>query len=180
MILAFDAHGHPGTIEVAYETEGDPDVIGFDLVAIGYDDPERFRGFPVMHASVTYKGTGYRGVFGWIQVINCDDVDVPSFLRDTDSPFAAFGYLPAFYDAPANPDHPDGLWVAEAFLVQAPDIARTKRLAPLAGFRWGYELTDGRPTSLRPASIGVDRWNAVAKVLGSQYPDWTFLDWPQP
>jgi hypothetical protein len=179
MIVPFQAHGYAGSIEVAYETEGDPDVIGFELIAIGYDDPERFRGFPTMTASVHYEGTGYRANFGWIQVINCRDVDVPPFLADTDSPFSAFGHNPTFYDAPANPDHPDGLWVAEAFLVTAPDVARTRRLMPLVGFRWGYELTDGRPTALRPASIGSDRWDAVRKVLDAEYAGWRFLDWPQ-
>lgn len=112
MHLGFQVHGYAGSVQVAYETEGDPDVIGFDLVA-GYDDP----------------------------------------------------------------DHPDGLWVAETFLSTAPDIARTKRVMPVVGFRWGYELTDGRPTSLRPAAIGADRWNAVRKVLAAQYADWRFLDW---
>jgi hypothetical protein len=177
MIVPFQAHGYAGSVEVAYETEGYPDVIGFDLVAIGYDDPERFRGFPVMKASVSYEGTGYRGNFGWLQVIGCESVDVPPNLADTDCPYAAFGYLPSLYDAPANPDHPDGKWLAETFLVTAPDIARSKRLMAVAGFRWGYELTDGRPTSLRPAAIGADRWNAVRKVLGAQYPGWAFLDW---
>jgi hypothetical protein len=56
MIVPFQAHGYAGSIEVAYETEGDPEVIGFDLVARGYDDPERFRGFPTMRVSVAYEG----------------------------------------------------------------------------------------------------------------------------
>jgi hypothetical protein len=177
MIIPFRAHGYAGSIDVAYETEGDPQVIGFDLVAVGYDDPERFRGFPVMKASLAYEGTGYRAGFGWVQVINCDDVDVPPNQSDVDSPFAAFGHLPTYYDAPANPDHPDGKWLAETFLVTGPRGFRTKQIMALAGFRWGYELTDGRPTSLRPAAIGADRWNAVRKVLGAQYPGWEFLDW---
>lgn len=30
MIIPFQAHGYAGSIEVAYKTDGDPDVTGFE------------------------------------------------------------------------------------------------------------------------------------------------------
>jgi len=42
-------------------------------------------------------------------------VDVAPFLASEDSPLAFFGHLPTLFDAAANPDHPDGDWVAESF-----------------------------------------------------------------
>jgi hypothetical protein len=40
--------------------------------------------------------------------------------------FTGFGYLPTFFDAPANPDHPDGEWVAETFLVGSGEDVRNR------------------------------------------------------
>ena len=179
MILPFRAHGHDGHIQLTYETEGDPETIGSALVGAANFDPATFRGFPTMMVSVDYEGSGYRGTFGWIQVINCRDVDLPPFLADVDSPFCAFGHLPSFFDAPANPEHPDGPWVAETFLVASPDIARTRRLTPLVGFQWGYELTGGRAIAFLPSEIGPARWNAVRELLRTQFDSWTFLEWPR-
>lgn len=96
-------------------------------------------------------------------------------LATADSPLAGFGYLPTFFDAPANPDHPDGEWVAETFLVALPDIARTRRLAAVTGFRWGYRLAAGIPAPLPAAPIGPQRWEARRPMLTSAYPSWTFL-----
>jgi hypothetical protein len=66
--------------------------------------------------------------------------------------------------------------VAESFLVAVPDIARSRRLDALTGFRWGYRLTAGNPEPLPVAAIGPDRWNAHLPMLADLYPSWTFLD----
>ena len=103
-------------------------------------------------------------------------MDLPPILADAGSPLAAFGYLPVMFDAPANPDHPDGEWIAETFLVIVPDIGRTRRLVALTGFRWGYRLASGRPTPLPVSPIGPERWQANRPMLKEAYQDWSFLD----
>jgi hypothetical protein len=56
--------------------------------------------------------TGFRAVVGWLLVISRSvaasgepvvEVDLPPVLATADSPLAGFGYLPTFFDAPANP-----------------------------------------------------------------------------
>jgi hypothetical protein len=76
---------------------------------------------------------------------------------------------------PANPDHADGEWLAESFLVAVPDVARTRQLAAVTGFRWGYQLTAGRPDPLPVIRVGPDRWRAHWSLLTERYPTWTFL-----
>jgi hypothetical protein len=103
-------------------------------------------------------------------------MDLPPRLAEAGCPLATFGYLPTMFDAPANPDHPDGEWLAETFLVMVPDIARSRRLVALTGFRWGYRLLSGRPTPLPASPIGPERWQANRPMLAEAYQDWSFLD----
>lgn len=174
------AGARPGTVEVSYGVTVDPVAVGFDLVASGFDE-RRFRGFPVIRADVSFDGTGYRAVLGWVQIVSrrtaaSGEVDLPPVLAGADSPLAGFGYLPTLFDAPANPDHPDGDWTAETFLVALPDIARTRCLAALAGFRWGYRLAAGNPAPLPISGIGPDRWQAWRPMLEEKYQTWRFLE----
>jgi hypothetical protein len=183
LVLPFACRGDTGTVDVHYGVTSDPAALGFDLAASGFDE-ERFAGFPAIRAEVSLDGEGYRAVVGWLQVISRSiaasgelvvEVDLPPVLATADSPLASFGYLPTFFDAPANPDHPDGDWIAETFLVAVPDIARTRRLTAVTGFRWGYRLAAGRSTSLPAEPVGPPRWEAHQRMLASAYPSWTFL-----
>ncbi|HTT00002.1 MAG TPA: hypothetical protein VMI33_25655 [Streptosporangiaceae bacterium] len=189
LVLPFTCRGDAGTVAVHYGVTADPAGVGFDIVASGSGfDEARFRGFPVVRAEVSFGGAGYRAFFGWLQIISRSvaesgaadvtadvTVDLPPMLAEADSPLAGFGYLPTLFDAPANPDHPDGQWIAETFLTAGPYIARTRRLASLTGFRWGYRLAAGRPAPLPPSPIGPDRWAAHCPRLAAAYPNWTFL-----
>ncbi|HTZ29607.1 MAG TPA: hypothetical protein VMC83_36760 [Streptosporangiaceae bacterium] len=180
--LPFACRGDAGTVQVHYGVTSDPAALGFDLAAIDFDST-RFAGFPAIRAEVAMDGEGYRAVVGWLQVITRSvaaggelivEVDLPPVLATMDSPLACFGYLPTFFDAPANPDHPDGEWVAETFLAELPDIARTRRLAAVTGFRWGYRLSAGTPAPLAVMPIGPDRWETHRPMLADAYPSWTF------
>lgn len=182
LLVPFHLRGHAGRVVVRYEVNDDPIALGHDLCAVGFD-AETFLGFPVIEARVEYEGRGYRAVFGWVQFITHlwvgrDErevsVDLWPFLADIDNPMVVYGYLPTLFDAPANPDHPDGDWVAESFLVAGPDIARTRRLGAALGLRWGYRLADGRPTPLPVETASADDWNAHLPLLRAQFPSWTF------
>jgi hypothetical protein len=113
LVLPFTCRGGTGSVDVSYGVTADPVAVGFDLVASGFDE-ERFRGFPVIRAGVSFDGDGYRAVLGWLQVVSTriaasGEADVvvglPPMLAGADSPLAGFGYLPTLFDAPANPHH---------------------------------------------------------------------------
>jgi hypothetical protein len=184
LVLPFEFRGGTGEVRVQYGVTADPVAVGFDLVATGFVE-EGFRGFPVIRASVSFRPEGYRAIFGWLQIISRTTretggvevtVDVPPVLAETGSPLAHFGYLPTMFDAPANPDHPDGEWLAETFLVAVPDIARSRRLVALIGFRWGYQLTARKPTSLPIGPLNSEHWNQHCPMLASSYRDWSFIE----
>ncbi len=179
--IPFRLRDRDGTIHVEIGANDDPVEVGHPLVAIGYD-VQKFRGFPVITASITYDGIGVRAWMGWLQVIERHDddgtvvpgVDVPPFLDVM--PLFTYGYLPTFSDFPANPDHPDGEWVAHTFLVAAPDVVRTRRLGPVAAFRWGYRLVGGGVVArFAPSELDVGVWETHRALLESEYPDWAFL-----
>ena len=180
LTLRFTARGHQGRVVARYGTTRDAVADCFPLVAAGLD-PGQAHGFPWIDAEVGYDGSGYRMIFGWLQVIERVDtggahhldVDVFPVFADLDSPLAAFGALPRWYDAPANPHHPDGTWTAETFLLAIPDVARSGTLTPLAGMRWGYQLTAGKPVPL-PLEAAPDAYQQRQAYLTRRYPRWTF------
>src|SRR5262249_34734797 len=102
-------------------------------------------------------------------------IDVMPMHQDADSPFAVFGHAPTFFDAPANPDHVTEDWIADAFLVACPDVARTRRVAALLGFRWGYGLRERRAAPLPIAALAAATWDGHLAVLRERYPSWEFL-----
>jgi hypothetical protein len=180
LVLPFRLHGHDGRVRVWYGTNDDPVAIGHDLVAVGYDE-KTFRGFPVIEAVVETDAMGYRAWCGWIQLITRTDiaegstsveVDLLPVVGDLDSPMCYVGHRPTLFDAPANPEHPDGQWLAESFLVSV-DV-RGQAVAPLAGVAWGYDLTGGRPSVLPVRPVDPDRWEDHRPVLADGFPRWTF------
>jgi hypothetical protein len=182
LTLPFDLRGAPGRVRVEIFVNDDPVRIGHRLVAIGFD-AERFRGFPVAYAFVDYDGVGLHGWMGWMQTISrsavdgSSEFDVDCFpLGAPDSPLYAYGYLPTFFDAPANPDQPDGVWQADTWLVAIPDVIRTRRLGPIVGFRWGYRLEHGRPQVGPLAPLNHAAWLTLVPQVRSMYPNWEFLE----
>jgi hypothetical protein len=174
MRIPFSVRGFRGAIAVTVEAN-DPARTGHDLVVPDLD-VEAFRGFPVCTASLTYDGAGIHAIFGWIQVITTADgvsVDLLPNLDGTD-PFSAYGYLPTFFDAPANPGHPDGVWRADTFLVVVPDVIRSRVVVPVAGFTWGYELVGSRPVVSPVGELTVGEWAGHRDVLTQQHPGWGF------
>ncbi|NUR98727.1 MAG: hypothetical protein HOV67_26165 [Kribbellaceae bacterium] len=173
MRIPFTTRGHDGTITVQV-SPNDPAVSGHALVVPDLD-ANAFRGFPVCTASLSFGGEGINAIFGWIQVVENGrsvSVDLLPNLDATD-PFYVYGYLPTFFDAPANPDHADGVWRADTFLAVVPDVIRSRVVEPVAGFSWGYELRGGRPRLLEVAE--VDGWAGRRDVLAGQHPAWTFV-----
>jgi hypothetical protein len=183
LTIPFRLRGYDGHVTISYRESSDPHRTGFDALDLPFD-LTLTEGYPVCHATVTYGGQGYRAYMGWIQLVTNRDPasgaevisnDVMPMHEDVDSPFATFGYAPAFFDAPANPDHETEDWIADAFLVACPGVARTRRIAALLGFRWGYALRQKKATP-RPLEIAdAATWDRHLPLLRGQYPRWEFL-----
>jgi hypothetical protein len=107
MVIPFKRHEHDGRVAIYYGKNNDPVKVGFDI--------NLCRGFPVISARVDYSGLGYRQLFGWIQIVtdeyykSREEREVPKSIKCVDLvpsmltsgvPFAHFGYLPEFFDAP--------------------------------------------------------------------------------
>ena len=185
--IPFRLRGYDGYVSIAYGEDQDPARWGFDVPGMLYQpfDLELAKGYPVCEARITYDGPGYRAMMGWIQLITHRDpltgtekettVDLAPMLSNADSPFFTFGYAPTFFDAPANPDQGTVDWIAETFLVVSPDVARTRTIAALLGFRWGYALRGMRATPLTVEPLGPETWERMREALQADYPTWRFL-----
>ncbi len=180
--IPFQLRDRHGVVTVSLARNEDPEELGHPLIAVGYER-DMFVGFPAVTASISYQGEGVRAFMGWVQVIERHDAD-GTIRADVDRlptvfgegcPLYSFGYCPTFADYPANPQHPDGDWVADAFLVAIPDVARSRVLDPVAGFRWGYRLAGSRPVKLfQPEPVGMEAWRHHARTLQVACPVWTF------
>jgi hypothetical protein len=180
LTLPFAARGESGQVRVYTDVCTDPVALGFDLCAVGFDEPS-FHGFPVVRAELDYRGHGYRAHFGWLQVITRTQngaaeatVDLAPWSYPDTNPLFAFGLLPTFFDAPANPGT-DHHWIAETYLVASPDVARSRRLATLAAFTWGYDIRYGEPSPIPPASLDLSQWDTRRPQLSADFPTWAFM-----
>lgn len=175
--VPFEVRGQRGLINIRVLANDDPYASGHELVVPGLD-AEAFRGFPICTATLRYHGQGLNAVMGWVQVVTRSfdrnvSVDTLPFLADA-GPLYAYGFLPTFFDAPANPGQPDGVWRADTFLVVTSDVIHTRTLEPIAAFTWGYRITGGYADPVDPARRSAD-WTDHRAVLTKRYPDWTYL-----
>jgi len=181
LTLPFHLRGHAGQVRVFYEPNTDPSHWGFPFLELPFDIALA-RGFPVCRAVVDYGGEGYTAVMGWVQVVTVTDtrgvrasVDVAPMHWQADTPFAEYGYLPTLFDAPGpNPPRSDETWVAESFLCVVPDVARSRRVRAVTGFRWGYALEAMRPTPVAVEPAGETDWHRCLEPLRQRYLAWTF------
>jgi hypothetical protein len=144
---AFRLAGLEGAVEVMYGPNEDPQHWGYDLLGLDYPVTTA-KGFPVIHAAVSYEGKGYAANFGWVQVVWIQRpdaqeprviVDVAPQVRGLQVPYVSFGVEPTLFDAPSTTDA-DEDWVARAFLTASPDRLMTRVVQPVVGLRWGYVL----------------------------------------
>jgi hypothetical protein len=142
MILQFSHHGATGTIAIDCVPNDDPATLGCRPGAIG---------LPACTASLTFPALGYRAMFGWIQLVNSTDngsagtafeMDPLALFSDIDSPYAFFGARPTLFDGPSRSKRDDMDWVAHSFLATTPFDGQ-RRVVPLAGFSWGFEIRRG-------------------------------------
>ena len=172
-ILQFSYLDLTGTITIDCVPNVSPEVLGCSPGALG---------LPVCTAAVTFPGRGYRAMFGWIQLVKSSDnesagdafeMDPLSLFAGVDSPYAFFGHLPTLFDGPSRPKRDDMDWLAHSFLAATPFDGK-RRVVPLAGFSWGFEVR-GSVVALRPvARLAPADWRAHLRVLGQAHPAWRF------
>jgi hypothetical protein len=179
LVLPFRLRGYDGRVSVFYGVNRHPARWGFQHLGLPFDIALT-GGFPVCRAVVDYAGEGYHAVMGWIQVVTVTDatgvrasVDDFPMHRGLETPFAEFGERPTLFDAPGpNPPRSDETWMAESFLAVVPDVARSRRVQAVLGFRWGYELTAMRATPLPVEAASETDWQRCLDALRRDYPAW--------
>jgi hypothetical protein len=100
---------------------------------------------------------------------------------DTPTPYCWYGLNPTLFDAPSRSNRTQDLrWEAHSFLATTPldevMAARPRRIVPLVGFAWGFELRNGEITLLPPDALPLSRWSEHAATLRAKYPLWSFAD----
>jgi hypothetical protein len=179
--LSFEWRGVAGTISVRHEINNDPDALGCFPGALG---------LPVCTATVEFPHMGYRSMLGWVQLARARDFGSGDFASDpfvlfgdAPSPYCWYGLNPTLFDGPSRANRDDDLqWEAHSFLAATPleevmDLG-PRRVIPLAGFSWAFEIKDGRVTVSDPKELSLTRWNDHIAALRATYPLWLFADAP--
>jgi len=196
-LIPFNLNGHNGEVAVYYGKNDYSVKAGFDILSGLNFDINLCRGFPVMHAKIeNYEGSGYRTFCGWIQIVideffkSYDDektkgkkfisVDIAPSMRSSGIPFASFGHLPRFFDAPCHNlgEYAKLKWVADTFLTTVPLREDKEQISWLLGFRWGYiehDTPEQKPTLILPLEVtGAHVWNSHLPLLKKEFKTWRF------
>ncbi len=196
MSIPFTLHGLPGRLAVHYGVSHDPIAAGFGAIDdLGFD-PQLCRGYPLLIARIEeFARGGYESICGWIQMITRRDsydrdpaaaheklsssIDTFPAFESAGLPFAGFGSLPQFCDAPCRNlnDSARLHWTADTFLVSVPLRSRNEPIERLAGVRWGYVETDDpteEPTVLPLELTGPAAWNDHLPYLRRTFVEWRF------
>ena len=175
--IPFILAGRKGRVSVYYGPNDDPVKAGFDHIPGIHFPLDLCLGYPVMQVEIeSYAGFGYRTLCGWIQIVTREErsvtadgeptdvqsscsIDVIPSMRGLAMPFATFGDLPSFFDAPCRNlgDSAELTWIADTFLTTVPVRSSQKeKISRLLGFRWGYQEYDNpteRPVTLLPLEV---------------------------
>jgi hypothetical protein len=184
--IRFSYNGREGFVKVSFRANTGAKSSGFTAIGPQFTDSV-VSAFPVIKAEVHYGGSGYEARFGWIQIVGHKyrgrgeteiEVDIAPLLRKYKNPFYVYGYKPTLYDAPCHRPPVSMIWMAYSFLCPLrPSTHGLRMVAPVVGFKWGYELSKGSPTRLvPPEEIGQSNWSRLIENVKSHYSDWIFLN----
>jgi hypothetical protein len=66
-------------------------------------------------------------------------------------------------------------WLAHSFLAVTPLNETSRRIVPLMGFSWGFDIDEESRITLRPVvRLSADDWDAHLPYLRQSYPRWEF------
>jgi hypothetical protein len=158
---------------------------------VANDDPSRVgkgdeaKGFPVCTATIEHPGEGYRGLFGWVQLVRSTDnvfdgaafeMDPARFFEDSPAPYCWYGVRPILFDAPSRDERQPLEWLAHSFLGVTPlDVGARKVVIPLLGFSWGFGIDQrGQIAIASVEKLDAQHWNDHGQYLAAMYPTWEF------
>ena len=179
--IPFTLRGIPGSIEMSIGENLDPRLVGYELLTGGLP-ADTARGFPICRASVRYAADGYASVFGWTQMVRSTDasdrfeMDPIAIYESVATPYAWFGVKPEAFDAPSRESRYEMDWEAHCFLCVSPDAVLTKHVQAVAGFSWGFKVTQSDIAFAPPRILGVNDWNGHLPLLRHCYPTWRFAE----
>lgn len=174
METLFRLRGIPGRVQVTYERNHDPALVG--------SGPDS-AGFPWCHASVDYPAHGYDAVLGWVQLVRSDDnasggreyeIDPLAFLGDVPHPFCWIGLNPQLFDAPSRRPLLDMRWRAHSFLCVPDGPPDALEAHALTGFGWGFDVRGSQIHLVEPYSLRELDWDGHLPVLARSCPAWRF------
>ncbi|OEJ56177.1 hypothetical protein BGK72_34925 [Streptomyces agglomeratus] len=173
MIIPFLRDGTQGAVTVTLERVNDPAAIGKHPSA---------GGFPCCTAEVDFPGKGYRALFGWVQLVRSTDnssagaaFDMDPFylFEDAPSPYALFGINPTLFDAPSRIKRCPLTWTAHSYLAWTPMYDTDRRVPPLVGFSWGFNIDSASRITLQQVqSLTAADWDVHVPYLGTSHPGW--------
>ncbi len=180
LVLSFSLRGLSGSVRVTVEPNLDPVRWGCGTF-LPQVQLEAALGFPVCRAVVEHSGEGYMSLSGWVQLVRSGppgrvrwELDPLALLRGLDLPFAFFGFAPMLFDAPMRQDRSVALdWAAHSFLCAVPTLGE-RIVVPLVGFRWGFQVCEGKISIERPSALALNAWDEHLQILQRGYPSWTF------
>ena len=178
--VPFSLRSISGLISVSVTANTDPRAIGYSLLTGGLP-VDAARGFPVCRATVTYPAQGYAAMFGWTQMVRSADsapgrfeMDPIALYQQIPTPYAWFGVTPELFDAPSRESRRDMTWEAHSFLCVSPDAVLTRHVQAIAGFSWGFTISQQHITLAQPAPLAPEAWDSHLDLLRTDYPDWIF------
>ncbi|WP_244905325.1 hypothetical protein [Streptomyces agglomeratus] len=173
VIIPFLRDGTQGAVTVTLERVNDPAAIGKHPSA---------GGFPCCTAEVDFPGKGYRALFGWVQLVRSTDnssagaaFDMDPFylFEDAPSPYALFGINPTLFDAPSRIKRCPLTWTAHSYLAWTPMYDTDRRVPPLVGFSWGFNIDSASRITLQQVqSLTAADWDVHVPYLGTSHPGW--------
>lgn len=130
---------------------------------------------------MTYPADGYAAMFGWTQMVRSTDsasgrfdMDPIAFYEQVPTPYAFFGVRPELFDAPSRDSRDDMAWEAHSFLCVSPDAVLTRHVQAIAGFSWGFTISQQAIIFARPGVLGPETWDSHLGLLTASYPAWAF------
>ncbi len=176
--IPFCLRGTEGRAVFYYTVNEDPLFWGFDLLGLPFNI-ELAKGFPVFLARTDLPMAGYRGVAGWMQLLQISSHEgaIRDIALDMDEKHypVSLSFRPSLFDAPGpNPPRDHEIWEAETYLVACPDVSRSSQLFAVLGVGWGYNLVHGVVSARPLRQLSESDWQHRLQFLRHQCPGWTF------